>query len=527
MNLRTLIQGCFLGLGALLVARNAAAEEPFSYNPPGMLVQGSGEGRFDENVYAPGMRFPIETGPAYLNSQVWGHGGSAGPGGGQCDPENRSYPWWDNYCEKRTWDMPLCPAGTGHQGQDIRAATCDDDTHWVVAAADGEITSIGGYSVYLTTPEGTRFDYLHMASVQVALNQNVKRGDRLGRVSNAFNGTPTTLHLHFNIRQNVADVGIVFVPTYMSLVTSYQELVNEPPKGEFSSVTCERVTGAAQDPDTPNTPSSIRVSIGGPLGAPGAFDMDVPADRETDLFCEDGETSCLHGFDSFLPASLLDGAKRNLHLYAVDTSGGTTPVELENSPIAVACDVVSLSDKARRRVAEDSVFASWGFSLLLDQALVSPEVVSGLPETAVFPAAPDLLVSASGKEFWLRDGETLRAVSEDALLAHRFDLASAKGISDVDATSAKKGEDWPARPFLVRDAEGALYFLDVATDLPAGTNPNDDDGGNAGAANASCSCGVAAQHPFGEGLWWAALGLGICTVVRRRARGRLVSRAVR
>jgi hypothetical protein len=63
----------------------------FSYDPPGQLVAGSGKGRVDMNVYAPGIRFPIESGPAFANSQVWGRGGNEGTGG-QCDKENFSYP---------------------------------------------------------------------------------------------------------------------------------------------------------------------------------------------------------------------------------------------------------------------------------------------------------------------------------------------------------------------------------------------------------------------------------------------------
>ena len=93
----------------------ASAQDPF-YAPPGELVPGSGDGRVDEKVYEPGMRFPIKEGPAYPNSQVWGVGGYKGPAGSQCDDKNYSYPWHDNYCETRSWDMPLCPAGQGHQG---------------------------------------------------------------------------------------------------------------------------------------------------------------------------------------------------------------------------------------------------------------------------------------------------------------------------------------------------------------------------------------------------------------------------
>lgn len=219
-----------LVLATSLTLAGSAAAETFAFEPPGALAPTSGTGREDDRVYAPAMRFPMESGPAYANSQVWGHGGNSGPkGSSQCDVENFSYPWRDNYCESRSWDMPLCPSGTGHQGQDIRAATCEKDVHWVVAAADGSITNVGSYSVYLTADDGTRFDYLHMSEVAVQEGDDVKRGQRLGKVSNQFGGTPTTVHLHFNIKQNVAGVGFVFVPTYMSLVESYKDLLNPAP----------------------------------------------------------------------------------------------------------------------------------------------------------------------------------------------------------------------------------------------------------------------------------------------------------
>ena len=222
MSTRLLLASA-IGFASLGTTQLAAAADPFTYDPPGQLVNGSGKGRVDTKVYAPGMRFPIESGPAFANSQVWGHGGNEGTGG-QCDKENFSYPWHDNYCETRDWDMPLCPGGQGHQGQDIRAASCKAGVHPTVAVADGTITSIGSYSVYLTTADGTRFDYLHMQDVAVKEGQKVKRGDPMGKVSNQFGGSATTVHLHFNIRQNVAGVGSVYVPGYLSLVKSYETL---------------------------------------------------------------------------------------------------------------------------------------------------------------------------------------------------------------------------------------------------------------------------------------------------------------
>jgi murein DD-endopeptidase MepM/ murein hydrolase activator NlpD len=208
----------------LLAPRSARAAE-LTYDPPGKLVPGSGSGRVDMTVYAPGIRFPMEKGPAFANSQVWGHGGMNGDGG-QCDTANYAYPWHDNFCETRDWDMPLCPGGQGHQGQDIRPSTCQKGVHTAVAVTDGTITSVGSYTVYLTSADGTRFDYLHMQDVAVKVGDVVKRGAPMGKVSNQFGGSATTIHLHFNVRKNVAGVGMVFVPPYLSLVQAYTALMS-------------------------------------------------------------------------------------------------------------------------------------------------------------------------------------------------------------------------------------------------------------------------------------------------------------
>ena len=229
---KTLVRiACFAGLMtfALPVADGFAQE--FTYNPPGQLVSGSGTGREDYTVYVPDMRYPMEAAPSFPNSQVWGRGGSQGPGGGQCDSQNYSYPWWDNFCETRQWDVPMCPGGKGHQGQDIRPATCEKNVHWGVAAEDGEITQIGSYSVYLEgTASGTRHRYLHMepSTLTVSVGDRVTKGQRLGKISNAFGGTPTTIHLHYDLYQNASPMGPSYVPTYMSLVTSYERLLGIP-----------------------------------------------------------------------------------------------------------------------------------------------------------------------------------------------------------------------------------------------------------------------------------------------------------
>jgi len=208
----------------------------FSYTPSGKLVPSkSGKGRIGDNyIYAPGIRFPIERAPAYINSQVYGVGGYLGPKGSLCSPKNYQYPWHDNYCEKRGWKMPLCLGGKGHQGDDIRTATCEKKKYYTVAVEDGVISSIGKYTVSLRGKSGRTYRYLHQdpRSLMVHRGERVKRGQRLGLVSNYMGSTPTSIHLHFDMRQTIK-IGnkskSVFVPPYSSLVEAYKRLLRGNP----------------------------------------------------------------------------------------------------------------------------------------------------------------------------------------------------------------------------------------------------------------------------------------------------------
>ena len=206
------------------------AGDPFAYMPAGDLVEDSGTGQTVQINYAPDMRFPMEAGQAYANSQVYGYGGYLGPAGGQCNASNYAYAWRDNFCETRGYGTPMCPAGVGHQGQDIRPASCQDDTHWAVATAAGTITSIGTYSVRLMTDDGIRYTYLHLDkdTLLVEPGDTVERGERLGYVSNEFGDTATTIHLHFEIKMAVdtgSGIQNTAVPPYLALVDSYERLI--------------------------------------------------------------------------------------------------------------------------------------------------------------------------------------------------------------------------------------------------------------------------------------------------------------
>ncbi|WP_417498430.1 peptidoglycan DD-metalloendopeptidase family protein [Maricaulis sp.] len=202
----------------------------FTWMPAGDLIEESGTGQTLQINYAPDMRFPIEAGQAYANSQVYNYGGYLGPAGGQCNAANYAYSWRDNFCETRGYGTPMCPTGHGHQGQDIRPATCTDGVHQAVAAVDGTITSIGSYSVRLMSDDGVRYTYLHLdkPSLLVAAGDHVTRGQVIGMVSNEFGDTATTIHLHFEIRMAVdtgSGIENTNVPPYLALVDSYERLL--------------------------------------------------------------------------------------------------------------------------------------------------------------------------------------------------------------------------------------------------------------------------------------------------------------
>ena len=213
----------------------------FSYLVVGDLLPESGPGFFDQTIYRPDIAFPTE-GPAYLNSQVYRYGGYYGSinqmEGGQCEPENYVYPWQDTFCEKRSRDQALCPGG-GHEGLDIRPASCDKNIHWAVATEDARVVDVRRHWVTLQTADGTLYNYLHlnMAALEVAEGDLVAKGDRIGLISNDFyksDGTSvaTTIHLHFEMYENyVADEAseplFTKVNPYVTLVAAYDRKLRQ------------------------------------------------------------------------------------------------------------------------------------------------------------------------------------------------------------------------------------------------------------------------------------------------------------
>jgi murein DD-endopeptidase MepM/ murein hydrolase activator NlpD len=228
-----MLKTCVSSICSLAMLCGVSAADPLPQGfakAPGDLEPGSGKGRGDDVIYLPDIRFPLEKAPAYLNSQVYRPGGKLWGGGEQCDKMNYSYPWRDNFCESRKWEVQYCPDGTGHQGQDIRPSTCDKDIHWAVAADRGVVAQVGRFSVTLQAPNGVIYRYMHLNMGQLAVRagDRVLKGDKIGKVSNYFGSTPTTIHLHFDVKGVVATGSgkdVSYLPPYASLVAAYKRLV--------------------------------------------------------------------------------------------------------------------------------------------------------------------------------------------------------------------------------------------------------------------------------------------------------------
>lgn len=499
-----------------------ASAQEFSFNPPGTLTSGSGSGRFDEHVYAPNMRYPVEETPSFANSQVWGHGGGSGPGGGQCDIENFSYPWWDNYCETRSWDMPLCPSGTGHQGQDIRAKSCDKNVHWVVASEAGTVTNVGSYSVYITAADGTRYDYLHMGSVQVGVGDDVTKGQHIGKVSNEFGGTPTTVHLHFNLRQNVSGVGTVYVPPYMSLVTSYQALVGpvgEPPAGALDEVGCTSIRGWTQSPTSPEESIDVKLYFDGAPDDGLTVGHPFLADLDRDDLCT-AIGSCNHAFEIPPPLSLFDGVAHPVHALASDGTSRTGV--LANSPGTMTCPFEPPSG-VRRKITDAAAANAWHFSPFWDEIEVSDGILASLDEGADLEASPRLVASASAPDtVWLVDRGKRRAVEGRVVaLAWELDPFFAEVVPDAELAAIPEGPAVRSRPIVLRSASGDLWLVDD----PAGAGPGGDGGGGSSDGgddaslddSAGCECSNAVS-PRSALVGPFAVAFASLLLLRRRRR---------
>jgi hypothetical protein len=202
--------------------------------------------------------------------------------------ENYSYPWRDNFCEHRFFQVGQCPGGLGHQGQDIRPAACvqrvpganrcEPYLHDVVAVRDGVVLRAAGREglvIVVNAPnERIRFRYLHMLPGQLDADgmvsgRLVREGEVIGKVGNYFKRERgTTYHLHLDVQVPTRN-GWVFVSPYMTLVAAYERLIRgrghelkEPVLGQ------DIPTSSIANSAVPTAALSERPAAAGPPAAP-------------------------------------------------------------------------------------------------------------------------------------------------------------------------------------------------------------------------------------------------------------------
>ena len=214
----------------------------FTYRPVGDILARSSPrgqtGNADLTSYSQ-IRFPLEA-PAFIHSQSFGRRQSSD----SSDRPSGLYPWRDNFCEARSFNVGQCAGGHGHQGQDLRAGACpvpsdpsspcDPKQQPVFAVRDGVLIRARQQQAATlqvnTLTEHIRFRYMHMnpASMDVdgVLNGRVvAEGEKIGVVSNYLdhpNGT--SRHLHFDVQVFTRD-GWVWVNPYITLVSAYERLI--------------------------------------------------------------------------------------------------------------------------------------------------------------------------------------------------------------------------------------------------------------------------------------------------------------
>jgi murein DD-endopeptidase MepM/ murein hydrolase activator NlpD len=244
-----------MDIASLTSERPGAPSADFSYRPSGDIIARTGSrrtsGHPDSTAYSQ-IRFPLVRTPVAIRSQSFARRDKTPLVGGV-------YPWRDNFCEDRSFDVGQCASGSGHQGQDIRPAPCaaeespdgcDDKRQAIVAVRDGVVIRSSRQQAATlqvnTRTEHIRFRYMHMnpsaMDAEGLLNgRRVNEGEQIGVVSNYLdrpNGT--SRHLHFDVQVFTRD-GWLWVNPYVTLVSAYERLI----RGRGRQIGTDPVTASA------------------------------------------------------------------------------------------------------------------------------------------------------------------------------------------------------------------------------------------------------------------------------------------
>ncbi len=242
-------------IASVTAERPVAASADFTYRASGDIIARTGSrrqsGRADNTAYSQ-IRFPLLRVPVAVRSQSFARRDKTRLVAG-------TYPWRDNFCEDRSFNVGQCASGFGHQGQDIRprpcgteesAEACDNRRQAIVAVRDGVVIRSSKQQAATlqinTRTEHIRFRYMHMNpsamdSDGMLNGRRVSEGEHIGVVSNYLDRSGgTSRHLHFDVQVFTRD-GWLWVNPYTTLVSAYERLI----RGRGREIGTEPVTAAA------------------------------------------------------------------------------------------------------------------------------------------------------------------------------------------------------------------------------------------------------------------------------------------
>jgi hypothetical protein len=235
---------------------------------------------------------------------------------------------------------------------------------------------------------------------------------------------------------------------------------------------CQKVTGWAQDPDTPDKALAVHVYFGGAAGAAGALGIPIVADVPRPAPCAPNTGSCAHGFEVAIPFGFRDGQPHEVHAYTFDTTDGQ-PRTIHGSPKGVLCDRPALpmapSKGVKRWVTSQADLQAWHLSAA-DVVQVGKADLAAYPDGLSFPPQPVVVQMEPERgpgSMWLIDGKYRRRISSESFAAWGFDPKAASRWPDSQVSAYEEGTAWRPSPFLVRwPGDPAVYALDEPL-LPA------------------------------------------------------------
>ncbi|MEM6495946.1 MAG: M23 family metallopeptidase [Pseudomonadota bacterium] len=251
-------------------------------------------------VVAPNIGLPIKVDPRngihmYCNTQVFGLGGFLRPKGvgvpsASVDSRaNYQFPWTSNFCEKRgrqgsARQLRVC--GTRyveHLGQDCRPGRPINRGFEGLAVADGRVSQFGfGHLVSISNATHL-WTYLHMDRRAVRRNQLVKKGQKLGLISNRPGNTSIHLHLEVQVK---GPNGLRHMDPLPSLIVAYRRAL-----GHDTTNLIDADGNLRLDPEYEIKSGS---EAGGVVTGPCASTVDLPSisteweARFTSLWCHNG-----------------------------------------------------------------------------------------------------------------------------------------------------------------------------------------------------------------------------------------------